>query len=215
MDAKNTLTQHTAVGIFSFLLVVLFYNIVGVELAAALGRTSFILLFLVLAIGPSVKLKMPTHPSSPLLVPWSWRGELGIWFTLTGLAHFGLLLAERPLSRLIRIGGSGYSLANLIGLVALVWAVILASTSFRKAIVHFGVDSWRWLHKGTYVAFYLLSAHYMYFQFFSERGAMGKDWFGYAAITMSVAIIVLQFAAFFKVSGAHRKNTNNTDIIEP
>ena len=146
MDAKNTLAQHLIVGIFSLVLVVVFKLLLETPWSTSLGRVSFIILFLILIIGPVMKLKKPTESSSPLTIPWSWRGELGIWFTLTSLTHFIIVIASRPFSSLIKIGGGGYGLANLLGLIALFWALLLAITSFGKIISFLGVRSWKWLH---------------------------------------------------------------------
>ncbi|PIS06389.1 MAG: hypothetical protein COT80_00390 [Candidatus Buchananbacteria bacterium CG10_big_fil_rev_8_21_14_0_10_33_19] len=196
MDMKNTPGQHLAVGAFALALVFGMNFFLEVPWSTALGRTSFVLLFLVLIIGPITRFSKPTESGSPFLLPWSWRGELGIWFTLTGLAHFIVILLDTPLNSLIKIGGSGFSLANLLGLVALFWGVILMITSFNKVIKFLGIMSWRWLHSLTYVIFYLISAHYMYFQYFSTYGKVGPDWFGYVATTMTLLVIILQFTAF-------------------
>jgi len=196
MDASNTFKQHLIVGIFTVLLVLIFNSFLDVPLAASFGRVSFILLFLVLLIGPVMKLKKPTIDSSPLENPWSWRGELGIWFFITGLIHFMIILTQRSFLELIKIGGSGYALSNFIGLVALIIAFLLTVTSFHKTIIFIGIESWRWLHSMTYVIFYLLSAHFIYFQFFSTHGDVGPDWFGFLAVILAITIIVLQISAF-------------------
>lgn len=107
---------------------------------------------------------------------------------------------------MIRIGGSGYSLANLVGLVALVWAVFLAVTSFNRVITFLGLNIWKWVHSFTYTAFYLTVAHIVYFQFFSTYGGeVGPDWFGYMMAIMTAIVVALQFIAFFTVLGRHRK----------
>lgn len=196
MDAKNTPLQHILVGIFSLAFVVASKFLLDTAWSTSFARVSFFLLFLALIIGPIMRFKKPTEHSTPLSTPWSWRGELGIWFTLTGLIHFIIVLAGRPLSELIKIGGAGYSLTNLIGLVALFWALVLTATSSTKVIVFLGVKSWKWLHSLTYVIFYLVAAHFMYFQFFSTYGKVGPDWFGYVASIMTIAVIVLQIVGF-------------------
>lgn len=196
MDLKNTPQQHAIVGIFAIGLV-LFYNLVlGIEWSTSFARVSFVLLFLVMVIGPIMRFKKPTDSGLPKISPWSWRGELGIWFALFGLIHFIIVLTERPFSDLIKIGGSGFALANLLGLVALIWAVVLMFTSFNKVIMYVGVIPWKWLHSFTNVVFYLVSAHFIYFQFFSAYGEVGPDWFGYMAVTMSAIVIGLQLLAF-------------------
>lgn len=209
MDTRNTFTQHLIVGIFALGLTYMFNALLSVEWPTAFGRVSFILLFLTLLIGPAMKLRKPIKASSPLEIPWTWRGELGIWFFLTGLVHFIIIWSERPFTELIRIGGSGFALANLMGLVALLLALLLTAASFRKVILYLGVESWKWLHSMTYVVFYLISGHYMYFQFFSTYGEVGPDWFGYMAVIMTLLIIVLQFAAFIKTVAKNHQKQNS------
>jgi methionine sulfoxide reductase heme-binding subunit len=196
MDIKNTPKQHLIVGVFSLALVAISRYLLEIPLSTSFGRVSFILLSMILVIGPLMRLKKPTKSSSPLATPWSWRGELGIWFALTALTHFIIVLTGRPLSALIKIGGSGYGLANFLGLIALFWALILTATSFGKVILFLGVRAWKWLHGMTYVVFYLVAGHFAYFQFFSTHGEIGPDWFGYTAVTIAISVVALQLIAF-------------------
>lgn len=205
MDAKNTLRQHLIVGIFSLCLVFIFKFLLDISWAVSIARVSFILLFLVLIIGPIMRLKKPTQTSSPLFAPWSWRGELGIWFTITAVTHFIIILSGRSFSKLISIGGGGYGLSNLLGLIALFWALLLTATSFGKVIAFLGIDLWKWLHSLTHAVFYLVSGHFIYFQFFSTYGEVGPDWFGYLAVAMAVTVIVLQLSALLFNITKHRE----------
>ncbi len=204
MDIKNTPAQHIIVGAFSLALVAIFKLLLETPLSTSFARVSFILLSLTLLIGPVMRFKKPSMNSSPLTTPWTWRGELGIWFALMALIHFIVVLSERSLSDLIQIGGGGYGLANFIGLVALSWALILLLTSFNKVILFLGVVSWKWLHSLTYVIFYLVSSHFIYFQFFSSYGEIGPDWFGYTAVVLAITIIALQLLAFSFAVIKHR-----------
>ncbi len=198
MDVKNSPKQHLIVGIFSIILVIILHYLLDLEWAKAFARTSFFLLFLIMIIGPLTRIKTPTKSAEPLVSPWRWRGELGIWFFLTALMHFILLLTDRSLSTMIKIGGSGYSLTNLLGLIALIMAILLAITSIGKVISWLGVRSWKRLHSLTYVVFYLVAAHYIYFQFFSTYGKVGPDWFGWIATILTIIAIILQIIAFIK-----------------
>lgn len=204
MDAKNSLKQHLVVAALSLGAVALFYFALDMSLPMAFARVSFFLLFIILIIGPLKKLMHKSVKLTVMIAAWSWRGELGIWFTITALTHFILLWLDRPLGQMIKIGGSGYSLANLIGLVALVWAVLLAITSLNKVILFLGLGVWKWVHSFTYVVFYLSVVHVVYFQFFSTHGEVGPDWFGYAMVTMAVVVVALQFMAFLREVFTHR-----------
>ena len=56
--------------------------------------------------------------------------------------------------------------------------------------------------------FYLVSGHFIYFQFFSTYGEVGPDWFGYMAVVMAIIIIVLQLIAFIIAVSKHKKEAN-------
>lgn len=206
MDVQNNPSKHIIVGVFSIILVLAQYYLLDTEWPAAFARTAFVLLVLVLIIGPLVGLKVINKEMHPKIEPWSWRGELGIWFTIMALAHFIILLIERPLTDMIKIGGSGYSLTNFIGLIALVISIILSFASLGRVIKFLGVVSWRVLHSLTYVVFYLVAAHLIYFQFFSSYGEVGPDWFGWLAVILSSLVIILQIAAYIQTVRRQNKN---------
>ena len=202
MDTQNTLLQHVLVGLFSVLLALFFNFILNIRWSTTWGRVSLILLFVTVVIGPWMRLRKPQKVSSPLESPWNWRSEFGIWFTVAALFHVGFAMSGRPGWDIMKalggiVGGEGYGFANFLGFVALFWALILAATSFKKAIRFLGVESWKWLHSFTYVLFYLVFAHMLYFQFFSSYGS-GPDWFGWAAVAMMIIVTVLQLSAFGK-----------------
>jgi len=201
-DTKNTLVNHLIVGVFSLAVAFLIKYAAGTSWSVSFARVSFLLLFLTLIIGPIMRLVKPSKLFTPLKTPWTWRGELGIWFTITGLAHFYFVMSGRPGWNLLKVlggffGGGGYGLANLLGLIALILAIILSITSFHKIIMSLGIESWKWLQNFAYVIFYLVVLHALYFQFFSTYGK-GPDMFGYSMITMGVIVIVLQTAGFIK-----------------
>ncbi len=201
IDTKNRPIQHILTGLFSLLLVLIFNQLFDVSLSSSFARTSFILLFFTLIIGPLIELK-PGKISGSLKAPWFWRSEMGIWFAITGLIHF-FIASEflTDISSLISIGGDGYSLSNFLGLVALIWAVILALTSNKKAVLLLRRKHWKKLHSLTYVVFYLVVAHTIYFQFFSEFGVenLGRpDFFGYLTLFLTLIVLILQISSFLE-----------------
>jgi len=208
-DVRNTLKQHLIVGASSLGLAFLLNSFLGIRWSTSFARTSFLLLFLTLIIGPIMRLRKPEEASSPLKTPWSWRGELGIWFTITGLFHFFFAMNGFINWSLMKslgggIGGGGLGLANLLGYIALFWALLLTATSFNKVIKFLGVDSWKWLQSHAYVIFYLVAGHLIYFQFFSTYGG-GPDWFGYTSIAMIITVVILQTAGFVNAIQEHRR----------
>jgi len=202
VDTQNTLAQHLIVGTSSIALALAFKYLMDLSWSVSFARVSFILLFLTLLVSPLMRIKKPSKASNPLKSPWFWRGELGIWFVVTGVIHFFFAMSGHIAWDLsVAFGPGGYGLANLMGVVALAWGIMLACTSCRKAICSIGIKSWKWLHSFTYVVFYLISFHVVYFQFLSEyrlKNLGMPDWFGYAAIAMVILLVVLQFIAFIK-----------------
>jgi sulfoxide reductase heme-binding subunit YedZ len=162
------------------------------------------------------KLSKSIKDASMIINPSSCRGELGIWFLLLGTGHFILLLTQRSIFSFINIGGGGYALANLLGLIGLFLALLLAATSFRKVISYIGGDLWRWLHSLTHAIFYLIAGHYLYFQFFSASRENGADWFGYLAVVMILIVVVLQLVTFFVELKRRRAKINEVMVsIQP
>lgn len=139
----------------------------------AFGVGSAFLIWFVALIGPAALLW------PPLGRVLTWRREFGVWFTLVALVHFYLvwdgwarwnvqeLLGYQYVPELdtyLRFE-PGFGLANLMGLLALLFALVLAATSFDRAVSFFGISSWKWLHSFTYVIFYIVALHSVYFAF--------------------------------------------------
>ncbi len=189
MDARNRIEHHLIVATIVAIFVLLFHlaEPTGFDLAKSFARTSFFLLFITLSIGPLMRIRK----SASVMLPM--RGEFGIWFAITALIH-GILMARR--GGLEIIGTNGFGLAVLAGLIALFWALVLASTSSGKAIRFLGPENWKWLHGFSYVIFYLVSIHIIYFLFLSPM-ATGKP-SRYIILFMILTIPVLQISAFIK-----------------
>jgi sulfoxide reductase heme-binding subunit YedZ len=177
----------------------------------AFGDASIVLLFAALSVGPLARLWRPAARS--LL----WRRELGVWFVVMGVVHVLLVLSgwvEWDLGRLFGYEfipqldrtarlEPGFGLANLVGLVALVWAVVLAATSSNRAVKLLGPQAWKWVHHGAYVVFYLAVLHTAYFLFLHYTLSFHRDvpppnWFRWPFVTLGVTVVVLQWAAFVK-----------------
>lgn len=188
----------------------------------AFGDASIMLLFITLALGPVVRLWRPIGRALP------WRRETGVWSAITALVHavlildgwvdweWGRLLGYEfipQLSRVARIE-PGFGLANLIGLVALVWALALAATSSDWAVRVLGPAAWKWLHHGAYVIFYLAVLHTVYFLFMHftpsfHRAPPPANWFRWPLLAMGVTVLALQWAAFAKTTRRRREPADN------
>lgn len=186
----------------------------------AVGDSSFILLFLTLLVGPLSRLWKRG------LRVLNWRRELGIWFAITAFIHGILILNGWMMWNVLRFFGyefipqadrwvrleSGFGMANSMGLIALILAVILAATSSDKAVRFLGISSWKWLHHLAYIIFYLVGLHILYFMFMHytlsfHRPVPPPNWFSLPSLILIVTVFVTQSAAFIKTV-LQQKNKN-------
>ncbi len=184
MDARNRLSHHLMAAAISLATVFAFTATDSIE--KAFGRTALILLVITLSIGPMMRLWKPASKLLPI------RGEFGIWFAITGLTH-AILVARGGIAI---IGADGTGLATLMGLIALFWALGLASTSSGKAVRFLGPNNWKWLHSFSYVVFHLAALHVIYFLFVSPA-ATGEP-SRYLVLFMILTVPILQISAFIK-----------------
>lgn len=213
---KTLFARHAAIGTLAGLVLYLFWLsrpewVADMRLWRAFGDAGFVLLFLALVIGPLARLWKSA------LRALSWRREIGIWFALLALIH-GTLVANGwaqwevmrflgyefipELARYARIE-PGFGLANLMGLTALFFALVLMATSSDRAVNFFGSSSWKWLHYGAYVVFYLAVLHVVYFLFIHftmslHRSVPPPNWFRYPLLIMALIVPALQINAFVK-----------------
>ena len=192
----------------------------------AFGDAAIVLLFVTLALGPAARLWRPLGRALP------WRRETGIWSTLTALVHtmlilngwvkweWGRLLGYEFVPELGRIARlePGFGLANLVGVIALVWALMLAATSSDRAMRFLGPAGWKWLHHGAYVVFYLAVLHTAYFLFMHftlsfHRAPPPENWFRWPLLAMGVLVIGLQAAAFMKTVHRRRVSRGATSVL--
>jgi len=201
MDFRNTFLYHFIVALVSLFLVFILFSS-GINLNRATAGVAFFLLFLALIIGPIMRLWRPALEVLPWNLPWSWRGELGVWFTIVSIAHVFIVFSGRQWDILGYI--VGMRLSSLVALVALFLAFILTITSFAKVIKFLGVVSWRWLHSFSYVIFYLVGAHVINHAFL--RSGRPGDWLHWSYLVMMIIVIILQASAFGKTVIDYRKN---------
>jgi sulfoxide reductase heme-binding subunit YedZ len=185
----------------------------------AIGDTGFILLILILLVGPLVKL-FPKHFVRFL----SWRKELGIWMALSAFLHTFLILKDWVQWDYMKFFGfvyvpeaqtyvslePGFGMANLIGLFAIFFTCILFITSSNKAIQFLGVKSWKFLHSSVNIIFYLVFLHVFYFLFIHYsltpfKAAANPDWFRYPFLIISSLVPIFQTWAFVKTVKLNKK----------
>jgi sulfoxide reductase heme-binding subunit YedZ len=113
---------------------------------------------------------------------------------------------------------SGFGLANFAGLIALTFALVLAATSFDKAVNWLGVSSWKWLHGFAYVIFYLSVVHVIYFAFIHYTPSLNRALLGqptnypdnplkYYYLFAMISMLVVQIVAFIKTVRKNRQST--------
>ena len=175
----------------------------------AFGDAAIVLLFVSLALGPTTRLWPRIKPVLP------WRRQAGVWFAVLALVHtvlvldgwtqwdLGRLLGYEFIPQLGRVARlePGFGLANLTGLVALAWGLVLAATSSNLAVRVLGASAWKWLHSAAYVIFYLGVLHAAYVLFFHDplsfhRMPPPPKWFSWPLLAMGVTVAILQWTAF-------------------
>jgi sulfoxide reductase heme-binding subunit YedZ len=148
----------------------------------AFGDASLILVALVMCIGPASRLWRRT---TVFLV---WRREMGVWSFVAGLIHAGFILFGWVSLEWQRIFGfemhtqlqqyvmfdKGFGLANVIGIMALMYAIVLSLTSNDISQRWLGMSVWKYLQQGAYILWMLILTHtayflYMHFQDFHRQ----------------------------------------------
>ncbi len=186
----------------------------------AIGDGSFVLLFATLFIGP---LARHWGPGTRIL---PWRRELGIWYSVLAIIHTLLVLDGWVRWDWMRFFGfefviqfgryarvePGFGLSNLVGIVAVGISIVLLVTSSDWAVRRLGGSSWKWLHYGAYVVFYLVAIHSLYFLFmhymesFHRRVPDDLNWFRYPLLVATTLVIGLQMSAFWVTVRGKRRN---------
>ncbi len=203
IDAENKLSHHILIAVLSSL----FVFVIGrsdMGYGRAVGSIPFLLLFLVMIIGPIMRLWPSIAKKVPGNFPWNWRAELGIWFAIWSVAHTLLVFRARDWEVVEYI--TGMSPWAFGAFVAVFMAIVLAAISFKGAINFLGADSWKWIQNYfTYVIFWLSSVHVVD-RALLRPGFLSDDWLHRAYLIMIVLVFGLQMAAFLKTVFIHRKN---------
>ena len=215
IDARRRWPRHVALAAVAAGLVASFWAtrsnwVAEMRLWKAMGDAAYVLLLAALSLGPLAKLV-------PSIRPWlRWRRQIGIWFALTATVHGVLILngwARWSLRRFLgyefvpQLGREarlepGFGLANLIGVTALVLALILAATSSDAAMRLLGRPAWTWLHRLSQTILILSLLHGSYFLFIHFTESFHKvppanlDWFRIPFLTAGLAVVALQATAF-------------------
>ncbi|WP_017727811.1 ferric reductase-like transmembrane domain-containing protein [Halalkalibacterium ligniniphilum] len=236
--------RHLCIAIFSALLVYLFYlsySAWGVEPALwpdweadhpywrAWAHAAFVLLFLALILSTAARL---WHPIKRFI---SWRRELGIWFAVLSLGHGYAIWDRWARWDVATLFGFGYmedlggyvlfrpevGIMNMMGLVMAPMIILLAVTSFDKAVKFLGTSSWKWLHNTlVHVIFYIamLRGTLYLFYFFQATPPDWRFyppiWFLYIFLGMGVFAVLLQAAAYAKTVLQRRSHRQKNSLFQ-
>ncbi len=173
----------------------------------AVGDMSLVLVALAMALGPMSRL----WRSSARVLPY--RRELGIYAILLALIHAAIILFGWVSLDLMRLAGfefhpglqryvmvnHGFALANLIGIVALLYGIVLALTSNDRSLRWLGNSVWKFVQQGTYILWWLTVLHTAYFLFVHfldyHRQTPEPNWAQWPFVTLVCIVVGLQFAA--------------------
>ena len=176
----------------------------------AVGDVSMVLVAISMVLGPLARLWSRFRVAIP------WRRELGIHGVMLGLAHTVIILAGWVEWDLVRVFGyevhpmtglyvmlrHGFGLANVIGIVGLLYSVVLAVSSNDWSQRKLGGQVWKFLQQGAYVLWMLLVLHTAYFLYINfqdfHRAVPEPNWAQWPFAGLVGVVTLLQVAAFLE-----------------
>lgn len=241
---KTIFARHFFMAIVSAFLVYLFYLSYaswGVQPALwpdwgadhpfwrAWAHAAFVLLFLALILSPASTL----WPFVQRFVPW--RRELGLWFAVLALGHGYAIWDRWAKWDVARLFGFEYieqigsyillrpevGIMNMMGLVIAPMIILLAFTSFDRAVKLIGGPSWKWLHSTLVnVIFYIIMLRgvlYLFY-FFQVSPPNWRTyptiWFLYVFLGLGLLVVLFQAAAFVKTVLQRRQQKGKTSALQ-
>ena len=214
MTKRPTLWRHVLIGVLSVLVAYLLlisraewsemhrYN-------RALGDLSFLLVALAMAIGPLTRLSSARLFRKAL----PYRRELGIYAVVAAIVHTAIILVGWVEFDFARLFGfeyhpqlqryvmfqQGFALANVVGIAALLYGLVLAGTSNDFSQKRLGASVWKYIQQGTYVLWWLAVLHTAYFLFIHfldfHRQTPEPNWAQWPFVAIVSVVVALQVAA--------------------
>lgn len=173
----------------------------------AVGDMSLILVAFAMAIGPMSRL----WRHFTRLVPF--RRELGIHAIVLALIHTAIILLGWVELDLMRLFGfefhpglqryvmvqHGFAMANIVGILALLYGIVLAATSNDASVRRLGPSVWKFVQQGTYVLWWLAVMHTGYFLFVHfldfHRQTPEPNWAQWPFVVLVGVVLFLQLGA--------------------
>lgn len=225
--AVRLIRTHTVVGVSGALLTYLFWLsrpdwVAEMRFWRAVGDASLIFLYLTLALGPAARILRSVNVFLP------YRRELGIWFGIFAIIHTIIIFDGwvrwdvlqfmgyqfvPQLGRMVRLE-SGFGMANILGLLAVLLALPLMATSADWATRKLGGSAWKFLHYGAYTIFYLVALHTAFFLYihytdsFHRTTPEDANWFQIPFAILTLIVIALQVGAFFTTVRRQRRGAS-------
>lgn len=173
----------------------------------AVGDLSQIMVAFAMMLGPLSRL----WRSTARLLPY--RRELGIYAVVLAFVHATIILIGWVEVDLMRLFGfefhpglqeyvmvqHGFALANIVGILALLYGIVLAATSNDFSLRKLGDSVWKYVQQGTYVLWWLSVLHTGYFLFLHfldyHRNTPEPNWAQWPFVALVTLVLVLQIAA--------------------
>jgi sulfoxide reductase heme-binding subunit YedZ len=160
------------------------------------------------------------------LTDGEYRRELGVWFGIFAITHTIIILDGWVLWDFYQFMGyqyipaidqtvrmeSGFGMANVLGLLAVLIALPMMATSTDWAIRALGASAWKFIHFGAYTIFYAVALHtayflYIYYTMSFHRIVPDPNWFKIPFAVMTAVLVVLQVSAFVSIVIRQRHGT--------
>lgn len=202
VDTNNTLSRFAAVTIGSLVLAGLLW-IAGYDEQRIVGAVPWFLLFVVMIIGPAVRIWPSIRRRFKGNLPVNWRSELGILFVIWSIIHLLFVFWARDWNVIGYL--TGMSPWAFGAFVAVIIAVVLLFTSNNWAYDYMGGKAWKWHQShGTYVIFWLISVH-MYDRAYHRPGFPSDDPVHSIYLLTILLVVLLHVVAFATVVSQYRK----------
>lgn len=173
----------------------------------AIGDVSLVLIAMAMMLGPLSRLWRQATRVLP------YRRELGIYAVVLAFVHATIILFGWVELDLMRLFGfefhpglqryvmvnHGFALANVSGLLGLIYGLVLGLTSNDASLRLLGNSIWKYVQRGTYVLWWLSVAHTAYFLFIHfldyHRQTPEPNWAQWPFVALVAAVLGLQIAA--------------------
>lgn len=173
----------------------------------AIGDVSLVLIAMAMMLGPLSRL----WRSAARVLPY--RRELGIYAVVLAFIHATIILFGWVELDLMRLFGfefhpglqryvmvnHGFALANVLGLLGLIYGLVLGLTSNDISLRLMGNNIWKYVQRGTYVLWWVSVAHTAYFLFIHfldfHRQTPEPNWAQWPFVVLVAVVLGLQIAA--------------------